>query len=558
MRFDNRAKKAFLKKIAENKPDLKDLIKTDRSTPLPTKTQSSAVQSNASRAQGENNEANTLSFESQSLKAIEWSIRQYAANGNTQEIQQTLKQLPEKNQRICINSKDLNGDTALILAVDNGHIQVIEALLTHKNININAQNSDSDTALMLAAYKGNKEIVEALLKYEDIGVHLKDESGQNALMIALNEDRIPIVMALLEHKDIDINATDGHEYRNTVLMMMADQGHVDIVEALLQDPEIDINIQNYFNDTALIIAADKGHVDIVEALLQDPEIDINIKNNHGDTALIIANHHNNTEIVTLLGAAEKEEKAEKAAAELIEAEEKQQQSSKPTKNQNIKKRRKKAKAVITIQSVYRKHQAHTKFNKLKQAVTTLQAHHRGNDIRKNTNIPFKQAMSMQAQITELTNQLAEANKKPDRKEASTQTNEISQNSVKKDIKEEYRTIQSAMEQRMSTNAQIKELTAENDFLSHEVAQKREQQAQAVNTLLTSFENNDRLMNTLRELNKQQTNPDLFVSPDDKQWLSHFLPKYEDAQADFAKSALAIICEKHNLSELNIDTHKVAS
>jgi ankyrin repeat protein len=66
------------------------------------------------------------------------------------------------NDIFVINNKDNNGYTALMIASENGHKEVVELLL-NKGANINYKNDDGYTALMLASAKGHKNIVELLL-----------------------------------------------------------------------------------------------------------------------------------------------------------------------------------------------------------------------------------------------------------------------------------------------------------------------------------------------------------------------------------------------------------
>lgn len=63
-----------------------------------------------------------------------------------------------------VNAKAKDGQTALMLAVYNGHIKIVQALLA-KGADVNIQNNNGETALMFAAYNSHIEIVNLLEKY---------------------------------------------------------------------------------------------------------------------------------------------------------------------------------------------------------------------------------------------------------------------------------------------------------------------------------------------------------------------------------------------------------
>ena len=61
-----------------------------------------------------------------------------------------------------VENKDSYGETALHLAVDNGHKDIVELLLA-KGANVNAPGKSGETPLHLAALRGQGGIAEVLL-----------------------------------------------------------------------------------------------------------------------------------------------------------------------------------------------------------------------------------------------------------------------------------------------------------------------------------------------------------------------------------------------------------
>ena len=60
-----------------------------------------------------------------------------------------------------VNAKTKNGATALMAAAQNGHNEVVKALLAN-GADVNAKTKNGVTALMMAILRGHSEIVKML------------------------------------------------------------------------------------------------------------------------------------------------------------------------------------------------------------------------------------------------------------------------------------------------------------------------------------------------------------------------------------------------------------
>ena len=49
-----------------------------------------------------------------------------------------------------MNTKNNDGDTSLIMASKNGHVEVIRALLNHHGVDVSIKNNDGNTAIGVA------------------------------------------------------------------------------------------------------------------------------------------------------------------------------------------------------------------------------------------------------------------------------------------------------------------------------------------------------------------------------------------------------------------------
>lgn len=94
------------------------------------------------------------------------------------------------------------GQTALMLAVSHGRIEMVRALLTC-GANVNSQDNEGSTSLMCACEHGRAEIVKVLLGQPECNVSLTDNDGSNAMTIALEADNKDIAAMLTARKNLE-------------------------------------------------------------------------------------------------------------------------------------------------------------------------------------------------------------------------------------------------------------------------------------------------------------------------------------------------------------------
>ncbi|XP_004689070.1 PREDICTED: KN motif and ankyrin repeat domain-containing protein 2 isoform X2 [Condylura cristata] len=93
------------------------------------------------------------------------------------------------------------GQTALMLAVSHGRVDVVKALLACE-ADVNVQDDDGSTALMCACEHGHKEITGLLLAVPSCNISLTDRDGSTALMVALDAGQSEIASMLYSHMNI--------------------------------------------------------------------------------------------------------------------------------------------------------------------------------------------------------------------------------------------------------------------------------------------------------------------------------------------------------------------
>ena len=200
-----------------------------------------------------------------------------------------------------VNIQDNNGWTALMIAIEHNYISIIHMLL-QANANPHLKLSDGSNAVMIASYHGNYVVVDLLIS-KGVDYKYQQEDGWNAFMLACQKGHTQIVELLLKEKvDPNVQEKDGWN----AFMLACRNGQTQIVEQLLNSKEQvvikkNINVKNKNGSTALMIACDteKEHSEIVQLLL-DAGADPNAKGKHGKTALASAMNSGNRTILRKL------------------------------------------------------------------------------------------------------------------------------------------------------------------------------------------------------------------------------------------------------------------
>ena len=229
----------------------------------------------------------------------------------------------------ALNAKESNR-TALTLAADLKHINILDRLLGHANINANHQDMHGNTALSLASAKGYEQIVSSLLEKAQVDIDLVDNiEGISSLTRAARKGHCGILKLLLE-KGANPMLKD-RQGGGTAMLRAADYERVSALEILLQNQEflmcldddgrtllhgacahgksdavqflngkgIDRDARDKNGLTALHEASKKGHVAVVKILIK-LGADSTVVDNFGRTARIVAWQHGNVDIMKVL------------------------------------------------------------------------------------------------------------------------------------------------------------------------------------------------------------------------------------------------------------------
>lgn len=168
------------------------------------------------------------------------------------EHRQRIASLP-KEKRLPGDSQDYG--KALIHGVKIGDTQRVQLLL-EKGANANIKDVDGDSALIIASREGKQAMVSLLLK-SGADPTLKNAKGSTAISEASEAGRTRVLRLLLAH--------DKRKGR-TELLAAAAQGRIKVVTSLVVNGA-DINARDDRGNTCLMLAAASGNLKMVTLLL---------------------------------------------------------------------------------------------------------------------------------------------------------------------------------------------------------------------------------------------------------------------------------------------------
>ncbi|KAI4300174.1 hypothetical protein L6164_033582 [Bauhinia variegata] len=253
--------------------------------------------------------------------------------GNLELVLGIIAEKGETEVKELLSKQNHFGETALFIAAENGHVDLVEELIKYCDIglasfkarngfdafHIAAKNGDLDTlkvlieaipelsltadqsnttALHTAAAQGHIELVNFLLDKERNLVTIARSNGKTALHTAARYGHVEVIRALLTREPELAMRIDR---KGQTALHMAVKGHsLKLVEQLLQSNPSMINIVDTKGNTPLHIAARKGRLEIIGKLLDYQETDANIINKSRETALDTGEKNGHSEIVKIL------------------------------------------------------------------------------------------------------------------------------------------------------------------------------------------------------------------------------------------------------------------
>jgi len=174
-------------------------------------------------------------------------------------------------------------DQSLIDAARAGDLDQVNSLLQEDSVNINNQDDQGKTAVNLAAEYGHNEVVKALVEH-NADLNVQDRYGLTGVSWAVDEYHYDTFTTLLESgAAVDLRGNDGR----TALHRAACLGQ--LKEKMLGDLlslGANVNNVNDNGETPLMYGAGNGCRSVIPLLEHGASVEL--KNNAGETALMKA------------------------------------------------------------------------------------------------------------------------------------------------------------------------------------------------------------------------------------------------------------------------------
>ena len=215
-------------------------------------------------------------------------------HGKAPEVRSLL--LSGADPRYSIEGGKYKGLFPLYVASQNGHVEVIDALVAGGADPNQVGGRVSGSSLFMAAQHNQPRAIAALVK-ANADVNLASSSGCTPLNKAVQHGNKEAVVALLVARAAVNIANDQGA---SPLFFAAQRGHVDILKLLLR-AKAEVNQANIYGVTPLMMAVYNGHLACVELLLAGGA-NVHDKDNNGHTALDYAIHFKKPAVEAVLRA----------------------------------------------------------------------------------------------------------------------------------------------------------------------------------------------------------------------------------------------------------------
>ncbi|XP_067661991.1 ankyrin-3-like [Haliotis asinina] len=191
---------------------------------------------------------------------------------------------------------DRFGINILHSACLGGDVEVVKHVLSQNMLDINSREQCGRTAVMLAAENGHKDVVEMLVD-KGADLSLVDETEDNVLHCACRGGDAGVVKYILSKNRVDIDRRGLHEL--TPIMMARRCKHREVVELLLSK-RADGSLRYYNHKNMLLSASREGDMEVVKFVLSQNIVDVDSRGPRKKTPVMLAAQYGYKEVVELL------------------------------------------------------------------------------------------------------------------------------------------------------------------------------------------------------------------------------------------------------------------
>ncbi|CAM6038727.1 unnamed protein product [Sphagnum compactum] len=221
----------------------------------------------------------------------------FAARMGSAQIVSSLLQMPGME----VNVQDDRSFTPLDLAIEKGHVGVVELLLQYTSTSDleRKHNCSGNTPLHIATKNGHVELTNLLLEHANKLHFNKENANQNGAHLNNEEGHVYEVKGVLEHFESYIKENNNNG--NTPLHLAIEEGHAKLVQFLLKYCNtLDLEVENVAGQTPLHLATLGGHDEVVKVLLEHAELKLKLKNKDGNMPLHLASLGGHVKVVNIM------------------------------------------------------------------------------------------------------------------------------------------------------------------------------------------------------------------------------------------------------------------
>lgn len=196
------------------------------------------------------------------------------------------------------NSPELERQTALTIACEQGSLACVIALLADKRTDINTGGRGGRSAFSFACGGGYDDIVRKLLQQPNCKDDEPDHSGATPFFWASGGGHPTTLSILARRGSVNTNHRDKHG--RTAISWAAGDGMDDILTKLLRIRGIEVNLADKKGRSPLSWAAGNGRVGTVEVLLRTATVDKSSVDNDKRSAISWASGGGHYEVLIKL------------------------------------------------------------------------------------------------------------------------------------------------------------------------------------------------------------------------------------------------------------------
>ncbi|XP_046570876.1 ankyrin repeat domain-containing protein 50-like [Haliotis rubra] len=198
-----------------------------------------------------------------------------------------------------ISGADADGNNCLHLAVEKGNVTIVRDILGKRPLDINVVGAHGRTALVTAVLNNHLELVDYLVSM-GADVTIRTDTLLDCLTAAVVAGHVSMLLMLLDLEMFDINRRG--QYGRTAVMVAALLGKCQEYDALVS-VHSDVKLLDDFGNDCLLLAAIGGSEKVVRHLISLKAFNINRQQENQSTPVFAAVCQNHQKVFDLFVAA---------------------------------------------------------------------------------------------------------------------------------------------------------------------------------------------------------------------------------------------------------------